>query len=150
VRVGLVEGRAFIVGGHTIEFDRGPLGHSDGDTLAHAICDAVLGACALGELGALFPSTDERFAGMDSMMFLDACMNLVRENGFEILNVDATVVVQLPRLGPHLPAIRERVAAAMKLPLGDVSVKAKTSDGLGYTGDGSGIAAYAVALARKR
>jgi 2-C-methyl-D-erythritol 2,4-cyclodiphosphate synthase len=145
----LAEGRPFIVGGVRIEHDRGPLGHSDGDPLAHAICDALLGACALGELGALFPSSDERFSNMDSMMFLERCIALVREAGYEPVNIDATVVVQRPRIGPHAAAIRERLAAVMALRVADVSVKAKTSDGLGYTGDGTGVAAYAVALVRR-
>jgi 2-C-methyl-D-erythritol 2,4-cyclodiphosphate synthase len=146
----LVDGRAFIVGGVRIEHDRGPHGHSDGDPLAHAICDAILGACALGELGELFPSSDARFANMDSMMFLSRCVGLVAEAGYEIVNVDATVVVQQPRIAPHKPAIRERLAREMGMAIEDVSVKSKTSDGLGYTGDGSGIAAYAVALVRRR
>jgi 2-C-methyl-D-erythritol 2,4-cyclodiphosphate synthase len=145
----LVEGRDFILGGVRIEHDRGPQGHSDGDPLAHAICDAILGACALGELGEHFPSHEERFAGMDSMMFLQRCVAMVREAGYEIVNIDATVVVQRPRLAPHKDAIRARLAREMGLAAADLSIKSKTSDGLGYTGDGSGIAAYAVALVRR-
>jgi 2-C-methyl-D-erythritol 2,4-cyclodiphosphate synthase len=146
----LVAGRPFILGGVHIPFEFGPLGHSDGDPLAHAVCDAILGACALGELGAVFPSADPRFENMNSMMFLSECMKLVRGAGYAIANLDATVVVQLPRLSPHMAAIRRSIAGTMEMAIEDVSVKAKTTDGMGYTGDGTGIAAYAVALAQRR
>jgi 2-C-methyl-D-erythritol 2,4-cyclodiphosphate synthase len=141
----LVEGRPFVLGGVTIPFERGPLGHSDADVLAHALSDAILGACALGDLGAHFPDSDARWKGADSMLLLETCAGLAREAGFEFENIDATVVVQAPRLAPHLPAIRARVAAVLRIEIGAVSVKAKTSEGMGYTGDGTGIAAYAVA-----
>ena len=141
----LVEGRPFVLGGVTIPFPRGPLGHSDADVLAHALSDAILGSCALGDLGKHFPDTDERWKGADSLRLLEACAAMAREKGYEIANVDATVVVQLPRLSPHLPAIRERLAAVLRVDADLVSVKAKTSEGMGYTGDGTGIAAYAVA-----
>jgi 2-C-methyl-D-erythritol 2,4-cyclodiphosphate synthase len=145
----LVEGRPFILGGVRIPFERGPLGHSDADVLAHALSDAILGACALGDLGAHFPDSDARWAGADSMRLLEACLELAAAAGFALENVDATVVVQAPRLAGHLPAIRERVARTLKLPLEAVSVKAKTSEGMGYTGDGTGIAAYSVAMMRR-
>ena len=141
----LVEGRPFILGGVRIPFVRGPLGHSDADALAHALSDAILGACALGDLGQHFPESDEQWRGADSMRLLEACAGMVRDARFEIGNVDATVVVQAPRLAPHLPAIRANVASALRIETGAVSVKAKTSEGMGYTGDGTGIAAYAVA-----
>ena len=141
----LVEGRPFVLGGITIPHPTGPLGHSDADVLAHALCDAILGACALGDLGQHFPDTDPAWKGADSMRLLEACIGMVRELGFELSNLDATVVVQAPKLSPHLPAIRERVATVLRIEIGDLSVKAKTSEGMGYTGDGSGIAAYAVA-----
>jgi 2-C-methyl-D-erythritol 2,4-cyclodiphosphate synthase len=141
----LAEGRPFILGGVTIPFERGPLGHSDADVLAHAISDALLGACALGDLGKHFPDSDERWKGADSMRLLEACAAMVRERGYEPGNVDATVVVQLPKLAPHLEAIRANVARVLRIETDAVSVKAKTSEGMGYTGDGSGIAAYAVA-----
>jgi 2-C-methyl-D-erythritol 2,4-cyclodiphosphate synthase len=141
----LVEGRPFILGGVLIPYERGPLGHSDADVLAHALSDAILGACALGDLGAHFPDSDVRWKGADSMKLLARCAEMAREAGFEPGNVDATVVVQAPRLAPHLERIRERVAEALLLGIDAVSVKAKTSEGMGYTGDGTGIAAYAVA-----
>ena len=142
----LVENRPFILGGVTVPYERGPLGHSDGDTLAHALSDAILGAAALGDLGQHFPDSEERWKGADSMKLLEACAGMVRGAGYELGNVDATIVVQAPRLAPHLAAIRRRVAAALRIEPEAVSVKAKTSEGMGYTGDGSGIAAYAVAV----
>lgn len=142
----LVEGRPFILGGVDIPFERGPLGHSDADVAAHALCDSLLGACALGDLGAHFPDTDPAWKGVDSMRLLEACVALVRERGYEIGNVDVTVVVERPKLSPHLERIRERLSGVMRIGVDAVSVKAKTSEGMGYTGDGSGIAAYAVAL----
>jgi 2-C-methyl-D-erythritol 2,4-cyclodiphosphate synthase len=141
----LVEGRPFILGGILVPFERGPLGHSDADVLAHALSDAILGACALGDLGKHFPDTDERWAGADSMRLLEACAEMARAGGYEFSNVDATVVVQAPKLAPHLEAIRARVARTLRIEVDAVSVKAKTSEGMGYTGDGTGIAAYAVA-----
>ena len=142
----LVAGRPFIVGGVHVPAEIGPLGHSDADVLAHAICDALLGAAALGDLGAHFPDSDERWRGADSLALMAECVAMLGRAGYGITNVDATIVVQMPKLAPHLPAMRERLAATLAISLGDVSVKAKTSEGLGYTGDGSGIAAYAVAL----
>jgi 2-C-methyl-D-erythritol 2,4-cyclodiphosphate synthase len=142
----LAPGRPFILGGVHVPFESGPLGHSDADVLAHALSDAILGACALGDLGAHFPDTDARWKGADSMRLLAACAGMVRERGYEISNLDATVVVQLPKLAPHLGAIRANVAATLRIDVDAVSVKAKTSEGMGYTGDGTGIAAYAVAV----
>jgi 2-C-methyl-D-erythritol 2,4-cyclodiphosphate synthase len=141
----LVEGRPFILGGIEVPFERGPLGHSDADVLAHALSDALLGAAALGDLGKHFPDSDERWKGADSMRLLAACAEMVRDRGYAIGNVDATVVVQAPKLAPHLDRIRENVARAVRIETDAVSVKAKTSEGMGYTGDGTGIAAYAVA-----
>jgi 2-C-methyl-D-erythritol 2,4-cyclodiphosphate synthase len=141
----LVEGRPFVLGGIEIPFERGPLGHSDADVLAHAISDALLGACALGDLGKHFPDTDERWKGADSMRLLAACADMVRERGYAVGNLDATIVVQAPKLAPHLERIRASIAAVLRIETDAVSVKAKTSEGMGYTGDGTGIAAYAVA-----
>ena len=146
----LVPDRPFILGGVTIPFERGPLGHSDADVLAHAVSDAVLGACALGDLGAHFPDSDPKWKGADSLELLSHCVQLAREAGYDLANLDATIVVQAPKLAPHLPAIRARLAATVGLEEQAVSVKAKTSEGMGYTGDGSGIAAYAVALVLAR
>jgi 2-C-methyl-D-erythritol 2,4-cyclodiphosphate synthase len=142
----LVAGRPFIVGGVRVECDRGPLGHSDADVLTHAICDALLGACALGDLGAHFPDTDPQWKGADSLRLLAACHELAVRHGWTIGNIDATVVVQAPKLAPHLPAMRDALADVLGLEVDRISVKAKTSEGLGYTGDGSGIASYAVVL----
>lgn len=146
----LAAGRPFILGGVTIPYERGPLGHSDADVLAHALADAILGACALGDLGRHFPDSDARWKDADSMRLLEACVAMARERGFEPENVDVTVVVQEPKLAPHLDAVRDRVAAALRIEVGAVSVKAKTSEGMGYTGDGTGIAAYAVAALVRR
>jgi len=142
----LVEGRPFILGGVRIPFEKGPLGHSDADVLAHAISDALLGACALGDLGAHFPDTDPQWKGADSLRLLAACHELAVRHGWTIANIDATVVVQLPKLAPHVPAIRDALADILGLDVERISVKAKTSEGMGYTGDGTGIAAYAVVL----
>lgn len=139
-------GRRFVLGGVEIAWDRGPAGHSDGDVLAHAVSDALLGACALGDLGTYFPSGDERWKDADSLDMLSLCVKMVVEGGYAIRNVDATIVTQRPALAPSLPPIRERLAGVLGIEQSAVSVKAKTTDGMGYTGDGSGIAAYAVAL----
>jgi 2-C-methyl-D-erythritol 2,4-cyclodiphosphate synthase len=142
----LIEGRPFIIGGVRIPNLTGPLGHSDGDALAHAISDALLGACALGDLGAHFPDTDPQWKDADSLRLLAACHELTVRHGWTIVNVDATVVVQAPKLAPYLNAMRDAMADILGLEVERISVKAKTSEGLGYTGDGSGIAAYAVVL----
>jgi len=142
----LVAGRPFIVGGVRVPAEFGPLGHSDADVLAHAISDALLGAAALGDLGAHFPDSDERWRDADSLTLLHECVAMLARAGYRIGNIDATIVVQLPKLAPHLLAMRERIATTTSIALDEVSIKAKTSEGLGYTGDGSGIAAYAVAL----
>jgi 2-C-methyl-D-erythritol 2,4-cyclodiphosphate synthase len=142
----LVEGRPFILGGITIPHETGPLGHSDADVLAHAISDALLGACALGDLGTHFPDTDPQWKGADSMRLLAAVHELTVRHGFSLGNLDATVVVQRPKLAAYLDDMRERIAEVLTIDVGCVSIKAKTSEGLGYTGDGTGIAAYAVAL----
>jgi len=137
----LAVGRPFILGGVRIPFERGPLGHSE----AHALSDAILGACALGDLGRHFPDSDPQWKGADSILLLQHCVGLAREAGYALLNVDATVVVEAPKLAPHIEAIRNRLAQALGVEADAVSVKAKTSEGMGYTGDGTGIAAYAVA-----
>lgn len=146
----LVTGRPFILGGVTIPYEKGPLGHSDADVLAHALSDAILGACALGDLGRHFPDSDRRWKDADSMRLLEACAGLARDAGYELGNLDATVIVQAPRLSPHLEAVRESVAQALRIESDAVSVTAKTSEGMGYTGDGTGIAAHAVALLVRR
>lgn len=142
----LVEGRELILGGVRVPFERGALGHSDADVLAHAISDAILGAAALGDLGGRFPDTDARWKDADSMQLLARCANDVSDAGYRVVNVDATIVVDRPKLAPFVAAMRENVAMRLSIDLDAVSVKAKTSEGMGYTGDGSGIAVYAVAL----
>jgi 2-C-methyl-D-erythritol 2,4-cyclodiphosphate synthase len=142
----LVEGRRFVLGGVHVQFECGALGHSDGDVLAHALADALLGAAALGDLGARFPDTDSRWKDADSMELLAQCAAAVREAGFAINNVDATIVLERPKLEPFISRMRENVASRLALDVAAVSVKAKTSEGMGYTGDGTGLAVYAVAL----
>ena len=142
----LVEGRALVLGGVRVPFERGALGHSDGDVLAHALADALLGAAALGDLGSRFPDTDPRWKDADSMELLAQCAAAVRDAGFSIGNVDATIVVDRPKLAAFIEAMRENVASRLDVPNDRVGIKAKTSEGMGYTGDGTGLAVHAVAL----
>ena len=142
----LVEGRALILGGVTVPFDRGLLGHSDADVLTHAVMDALLGAAALGDIGKLFPNSDAAYAGADSIALLERVTALLREHGWQVGNVDATVVAQTPKLAPYIPEMRRRLAEAMGLDVDCVSVKATTEERLGFTGSGEGMAAHAVAL----
>ena len=142
----LVEGRALILGGVTVPFDRGLLGHSDADVLTHAVMDALLGAAALGDIGKLFPDSDAAYAGADSIALLERVTALLREHGWQVGNVDATVVAQAPRLAPYIPDMRRRLAEVMGLDVDCVSVKATTEERLGFTGSGEGMAAHAVAL----
>jgi 2-C-methyl-D-erythritol 2,4-cyclodiphosphate synthase len=146
----LVEGRALILGGERVPYERGALGHSDGDVLAHALADALLGAAALSDLGTRFPASDPRWKDADSMELLAQCAAAVREAGYAIVNVDATIVAERPKLAPFIDRIRENVAARLGIGVGSVGVKAKTSEGMGYTGDGTGLAAHAVALILNR
>ena len=145
----LTEGRRLILGGVDVAYDRGLLGHSDADVLAHAVMDALLGAAALGDIGKLFPDSDERYAGADSLALLRQVTAYLAENGWQAVNVDATVVAQAPKLMPYIGAMRENLAAAMGLDVGCVSVKATTEEHLGFTGSGEGMAAHAVALVEK-
>jgi len=140
------EGRPLILGGVEIEHDRGLAGHSDADVLLHAIADALFGAAALGDLGAHFPDTDDAWERTDSIELLRATHGRVSESGHAIENVDATLVLEAPKLRPHIDAMRRNVADALRLPVGTVSVKATTSEGLGFTGEGQGAAAHAVCL----
>ena len=142
----LVEGRPLILGGVEIPYEKGLLGHSDADVLTHAVMDALLGACALGDIGHLFPDSDPAYAGADSLRLLDAVVERVGQAGFRVGNVDATVLAQAPKLAPHLPRIRRNLADRLGVPLTAVSVKATTEEGLGFTGSGAGIAAHAVCL----
>lgn len=146
----LVEGRRLILGGVDIPFEKGLLGHSDADVLAHAVMDALLGAAALGDIGKLFPDSDPAYEGADSLALLRQVVRVLDENGYEIGNVDATVLAQRPKLAPHIPLMRERLAAAMGVEPDRVSVKATTEEGLGFTGSGEGIAAHAAVLIEKK
>lgn len=142
----LVPNRALILGGVTIPYEKGLLGHSDADVLLHAICDALLGALALGDIGKHFPDSDEQFKGIDSRILLLNTAKLIREKGWQIGNIDATVIAQAPRLSPYIEEMRENIATTLDLPLDTVSIKATTEEGLGFTGEGLGIAAHAVCL----
>lgn len=142
----LVENRKLILGGVEIPFERGLLGHSDADVLLHAISDALLGAVALGDIGKHFPDTDPRYAGADSMLLLKEVVRLVRNEGYQVGNLDATILCQRPKLAGFIAAMRENIAACCKIPVSDVSVKATTEEKLGFTGSGEGIAVHAVAL----
>lgn len=145
----LVPGRALVLGGVTVPFDRGLLGHSDADVLTHAVMDALLGAAALGDIGKLFPDSNPAYAGADSVLLLRRVTAALAEGGFAPVNVDATVLAQAPKLAPYIPDMRRILAEAMGLDASRVSVKATTEEGLGFTGSGEGIAAHAVALIEK-
>lgn len=142
----LVEGRRLILGGVDIPFERGLLGHSDADVLVHAIMDAILGAAALGDIGKLFPDTDERYSRADSLELLGEVMRALREAGYELGNVDSTVIAQRPKLAMHIEQMRGNIARAAGVDAAQISVKATTEEKLGFTGEGAGIAAHAVAL----
>ncbi|NNM81108.1 MAG: 2-C-methyl-D-erythritol 2,4-cyclodiphosphate synthase [Burkholderiales bacterium] len=142
----LVEGRRLIIGGVEIPYEKGLLGHSDADVLLHAVCDALIGAAGLGDIGKHFPDTDMRFHDADSRVLLREVARLVRNAGYAIVNVDSTIIAQAPKMAPHIQEMRERIAADLGISPRDVNVKAKTTERLGFTGRGEGIAAEAVAL----
>ena len=142
----LVEGRRLILGGVEIPWEKGLLGHSDADVLTHALMDALLGAAALGDIGHLFPDHDPAYEGADSIALLREVMRRLRGAGWQLENADITVLAQRPKLAPHIPAMRRILAEAMGTELNRVSVKATTEEGLGFTGEGLGIAAHAVVL----
>ena len=146
----LVPGRKLVLGGVEIEHSSGLLGHSDADALTHAVIDALLGAAALGDIGRMFPDTDPRFAGEDSMQLLAQAAQRVREQGYEIGNVDSSIIAQAPRLAPHLPAMAERIAKALGIAASQVNVKAKTAEKLGPVGQGAAIEAQAVVLLTRK
>lgn len=145
----LVEGRALILGGVQIPYDKGLLGHSDADVLTHALMDALLGAAALPDIGRLFPDTDPRYEGADSLVLLREVAALLFEKGYRVENADCTVLAQRPKLAPHIPEMRRRLAEVLEVDMDCVNVKATTEEGLGFTGEGLGIAAHAVALLEK-
>ena len=142
----LTEDRKLIIGGIEIPYDKGLLGHSDADVLSHAVMDALLGAAALGDIGKLFPDSDQNYKGADSMVLCDRVAKLLKEKGYRVVNVDSTVIAQAPKLAPHIEKMRARLAEALGIEISAVSVKATTEEGLGFSGQGLGIAAHAVCL----
>ncbi len=142
----LVAGRKLIIGGVTIPHERGLAGHSDADVLLHAICDALIGAAGLGDIGRHFPDTDPRYKNIDSRKLLQATMQLLRERGYVVGNMDATIIAQAPQMAPHIPAMRANIAADLGVAENCVNIKAKTAEKLGFVGRGEGIVAEAVAL----
>src|SRR6201986_4633742 len=145
----LVEGRPLIIGGVTIPYEKGLLGHSDADALCHAITDALFGAAALGDIGRHFPDTDEAFKGANSIVLLAECAKRVRAAGWEPVNVDATIVAQAPKMAPHIAGMCARIAEALSLDVGAVNVKAKTAEKMGPVGEGKAIETRAVCLVQR-
>ncbi len=143
------ENRKCIIGGVEIPCERGLLGHSDADVLLHAISDSLLGAAALGDIGKHFPDTDPEFKGADSLVLLERVNELLEKNGYKVVNVDATVIAQVPKLAPHIVKMRENIAKALKTDVGFISVKATTEEKLGFTGRKEGISAHSVCLIEK-
>ena len=146
----LAEDRALILGGVRIPFEKGLLGHSDADVLLHALMDAMLGAAALGDIGKHFPDSDARWEGADSMQLLREVKRLLDEAGYTLVNADCTILAQRPKLAPYIAQMRSGIAGALGTDPDTISVKATTEEGLGFTGDGSGIAAHAVVLIERR
>lgn len=142
----LTEGRKLILGGVEIPWERGLLGHSDADVLLHAIMDALLGAAGLGDIGRLFPDSDPAYAGISSLELLRRVADTLGEKGFSVVNLDATLVAQAPKVGPYRRQMEENIAAGLAIPVERVNVKATTEEGLGFTGSGAGMAAQAIAL----
>ena len=142
----LVAGRKLVIGGVDIPNEKGLYGHSDADVLLHALCDALLGAAALGDIGRHFPDTDSRYKNADSRMLLREVSRMVQEAGYRIVNLDATIIAQAPKMAPHIPVMANNIAADLGLSRGQVNIKATSTEGLGYTGRGEGIAAEAVVL----
>ncbi len=142
----LTQGRRLMLGGVEIPFEKGLLGHSDADVLLHAICDALLGAAALGDIGAHFPDKSDEFKNIDSCLLLARVSQLVEQKGWAVVNIDSTIIAQRPKLAPYIKTMRAKIAQTLKITLEQVSVKATTTEGLGYTGREEGIAAQAVVL----
>ena len=142
----LTEGRPLILGGVTVPYEKGLLGHSDADCLTHAIMDALLGAAAMGDIGKHFPDTDDKYKGISSLILLKEVGNLLTDNGFYINNIDATIIAQAPKMRPYIDEMRENIANTLQLDISQINVKATTEEGLGFTGSKEGIAAQAVCL----
>jgi len=145
----LTDGRKLILGGVDIPFEKGLMGHSDADVLVHAICDALLGAAALGDLGGRFPPSEKKYRDISSLILLNSIDKLLKKESYEIINIDATVVAEKPKLMPYTTKMRQNIANTLKLKSNLISIKATTTEGLGFTGTGEGIAAYAVCLIEK-
>lgn len=146
----LTEGRKLYIGGVEIPHTLGLLGHSDADVLLHAVCDALLGAAALGDIGKHFPDSDPRYQGIDSAFLLKYCGNLLKERGYTVCNLDCTVIAQRPKLAPHIETMRKKIASCLEISAEQVNVKATTEEKLGFTGKEEGIAAHAVTIIEKR
>lgn len=142
----LTENRKLIIGGVEIPYDKGLLGHSDADVLLHAISDALLGAAALGDIGCLFPDNDEKYKGADSLVLLREVVSVLKNSGYSVVNIDATLLAQKPKMRPYIDEMRKNIASACGISFEFVSVKATTEEGLGFTGSGEGMAAHAVCL----
>ena len=142
----LVENRKLILGGVEIPHEKGLLGHSDADVLLHAIMDSILGALALGDIGKHFPDTDEKFKGADSMKLLEHVYNLIKEKGYVIGNLDATIIAQAPKMAPHIQTMRANIAKVLNTDIDNINVKATTEEGLGFTGNKEGISAQSICL----
>lgn len=142
----LVSGRKLVLGGVEIPFETGLLGHSDADVLSHAICDALLGAAALGDIGRHFPDDDPALKNISSLILLERVLQLLTEKGFQLVNVDATVIAQAPKLAPYFPRMQTNLALCLAIEPSQLNLKATTSEGLGFTGNGQGMAAWAIAL----
>ena len=145
----LVEGRRLIMGGVEIPYEKGLLGHSDADVLLHAISDALLGAAALGDIGKLFPDTDPQFKGADSLLLMKEVYRNIKDMGYRVVNVDATIIAQRPKMRGYIDSMRENIAKVLECDIGDINVKATTEEGMGFTGEGMGISAHAVCLIDK-
>lgn len=145
----LVEGRRLIMGGVEIPYEKGLLGHSDADVLLHAISDALLGAAALGDIGKLFPDTDPQFKDADSLVLMAEVMRNIKEMGYRVVNVDATIIAQRPKMRGYIDSMRENIAKVLECDISDINVKATTEEGMGFTGEGMGISAHAVCLIDK-
>jgi 2-C-methyl-D-erythritol 2,4-cyclodiphosphate synthase len=146
----LAEGRKLIIGGMEVPFDKGPVGHSDGDVVAHALCDALLGAAGLGDIGKLFPDTDPQWKGANSLLFLEHARKLLDEKNFSIEHIDVVVILERPKLGPHFPKMREALAKSLGVAPEKVHLKAKTNEGVDAVGRGEAIACHAVATLSSR
>ena len=146
----LAEGRPFWLGGVRIPYERGAVGHSDADVLLHAICDALLGALALGDIGMHFPNTDPAYKDIDSKVLLAESYRLVRERGYRVVNIDSTVCLEAPKIMPYAPAMREGMARVLEVGVEDISVKATTTEQMGFAGRGEGLVAYATVLLERR